>query len=94
MFEKKYTANVLASCSGEGLQKAEVGAKELIQEEISLEGIKSLVFSFFGSVEVGKRRKQSWKGDIPFFLVKGECGHIFLDYPHGHSNRLDCPVCK
>ncbi len=84
MFKKKIKANTL---SGENLEMG------VVTEEILLGWLERLIFFIFGIVPIGEREKNGWTGAVPFFLFRGKCGHIFIDYPHGYNKKLNCPVC-
>ena len=86
MLTKAYLAHVLVP-DNEGNQI-------VIKEEINLNALQIVKFSILGNVKVGKRIRPGWKQAIMYYLVKGECGHIFLDYLHGHYGWFICPVCN
>jgi hypothetical protein len=96
MFEKTVRAYVRASYSGENLLNPDDSSFELTQEDIVLSLFGRVNFFVFGFVGIGERKRISWNGFLPFYLVKGKCGHTFLDYPHGFPRgfykRFDCPV--
>ena len=46
-----------------------------------------------GKVNLGGFRRPGWTGDIDFYLFKCETHGLVVDYAHGHSQTLSCPVC-
>lgn len=45
-------------------------------------------------VYVGHRRREGWRGSLPFYAVYcSSCNKIVEDYPHGFKDVLECPVC-
>jgi hypothetical protein len=47
-----------------------------------------------GRVRVGWMRRPGWRGELPFYAFRCPIHGIVVDYPHGHSGRLECPRCQ
>jgi len=45
---------------------------------------------------VGMRTKEGWRGSLPFYRVKCECGEVYEDYLHGFEGEqfTTCPHCN
>jgi hypothetical protein len=48
----------------------------------------------FGYVYIGHRTQTGWNGPLPFFAIRCPVHGLVEDYPHGNSDRLDCPRCQ
>ena len=42
---------------------------------------------------VGYYMREGWRGPIMFYQFKCPKHGLVVDYPHGHAQRLECPVC-
>ena len=62
--------------------------------EPKLGPFKRLVLSLLGHVYVEHRTYLGWDGELPFYAFKCPIHGIVEDYPHGHNDRLDCPICR
>jgi hypothetical protein len=47
----------------------------------------------FGQAYIGNRIREEWKGPLPFYVFRCHIHGLVEDYPHGYSDRLDCPRC-
>jgi len=47
-----------------------------------------------GYVYIGHRTRTGWNGPLPFFAFRCPVHGLVEDYPHGYSDRLDCPRCQ
>jgi hypothetical protein len=47
-----------------------------------------------GYVYTGHRRKQGWKGPLPFYTFKCPIHGIVENYPQGFAGKLFCPKCS
>ena len=53
-----------------------------------------LKLKIFGVAYVFHGKREGWKGELPFYVVKcPRCKQLFLDYPHGYENYFVCPNC-
>jgi hypothetical protein len=66
--------------------------KTLTESELSL--IQRLRLGLIGQVYVGHRIQAGWKGSLPFFAFRCPVHGLVDDYPHGYTDRLDCPRCQ
>jgi hypothetical protein len=48
----------------------------------------------FGQAYIGHRVRADWKGPLPFYAFRCHVHGLVEDYPHGYSDRLDCPRCQ
>ena len=47
-----------------------------------------------GYVYVGDRQREGWKGPLPHYAFNCPNHGLVENYPHGHSQRLECPRCR
>jgi len=43
--------------------------------------------------EVGLYIKEGWKEPIMYYQFICSIHGKVINYPHGHNNRLECPIC-
>ena len=48
----------------------------------------------YGYVYIGHRTRTGWNDPLPFFAFRCPVHGLVEDYPHGNSDRLDCPRCQ
>ena len=61
---------------------------------IKLSLLQRLKLQLSGYVYVGDRQREGWKGPIPFYAFMCPIHGLVEDYPHYHSQRLECPECR
>jgi len=67
-----------------GIQKFELSLFEWLKLNLGDDG---KIYAFHA-------RKEGWSGELPFYIVKcSGCKQYFLDYPHGHREYFNCPIC-
>ena len=66
--------------------------KPLTESELSL--IQRFRLGLLGHVYVCHRIRAEWKGSLPFFAFRCPVHGLVEDYPHGDTDRLDCPLCQ
>ncbi len=47
-----------------------------------------------GRVYIGDRKHDGWKKALPHYLVHCARHGLYLSYPQGWHDRLDCPECS
>jgi len=47
-----------------------------------------------GKTYLAHNTKPGWNGELPFYIAKCRQHGYFLDYPHGWSGYLHCPLCN
>lgn len=55
---------------------------------------KRIKLRLFGQAYIGHRVRAEWKGTLPFYAFRCHIHGLVEDYPHGYSDRLDCPRCQ
>jgi hypothetical protein len=50
-----------------------------------------IVLRLTGRVYLEHRTRPGWSGALPFYAFRCPRHGIVVDYPHGYSDRLDCP---
>ena len=60
---------------------------------IEVQLLQYLKLKINNSVFIGKKTKQGWSGELPFYIT--QCGHhgYFVDYCHGWKKNFECPEC-
>jgi len=61
------------------------------KEDLNL--LQRLKLRLSGYVYVGDRQREGWKGPIPFYAFMCPIHGLVEDYPHYHSQWLECPEC-
>ena len=56
--------------------------------------IERLKIQLKGHVYVGDKKEDGWEKPLPYFAFKCPKHGIVYDYPHGHKQRLECPLCR
>jgi hypothetical protein len=46
-----------------------------------------------GYVYVGERQRDGWRGPLPHYAFRCPVHGLVESYPHGHDQRLECPLC-
>ena len=82
-----------------GVQKTSPSHKRTIIESERLTDsdhtvLQRFKLSLFGYVYIGHRTRTGWNGPLPFFAFRCPVHGLVEDYPHGYSDRLDCPRCQ
>jgi len=62
------------------------------ESELSL--IQRFRLKLLGHVFIGHRIRSGWKRSLPFFAFTCLVHGLVEDYPHGYTDRLDCPMCQ
>ena len=47
-----------------------------------------------GSLYVGHRTREGWKGALPHYLIRCPVHGLVTTYPRGYAQRLKCPRCR
>ncbi len=66
--------------------------RSLTKSELSL--IQRFRLRLLGHVYIGHRIRAGWKGSLPYFAFRCPVHGLVEDYPHGYTDRLDCPMCQ
>ena len=69
----------------------DVGAST--SEEPKLNLFKRLILHLFGQTYLEHRTRPGWSGSLPFYAFVCPFHGVVVDYPHGYSQRLECPKC-
>ena len=66
------------------------------QEEppLKLSLLQRALLRMCGRVHTGDRQSPGWRGPLPFYAFNCPTHGTVEDYPHGHSQRLECPKCR
>ena len=56
---------------------------------------RKLQLRLFGRVNTGITiTRPGWRGSLPLYAFRCPTHGVVQDYPHGHSQRLECPRCR
>jgi hypothetical protein len=64
-----------------------------IADPLGLSYFMRLIIFLTGQVFVEHRRRHGWSGPLPFYAFTCPIHGVVVDYPHGYSERLECPRC-
>jgi len=61
---------------------------------IKLSLYQKVIMRINGRVFIGCKTRGGWRAPISHYASKCPVHGVFIDYPHGYRNRLDCPGCS
>ena len=71
-----------------------VSVKRDQNSTLSLNLVQRLKLRFLGQAYIGHRIRPGWKGSLPFYAFECQRHGVVVNYPHGYSQRLECPLCQ
>ena len=74
------------------LKRTIIETSRLADSDLSLP--QRIKLRLFGQAFIGHRVRAEWKGPLPFYAFRCHVHGLVEDYPHGYSDRLDCPRCQ
>jgi len=63
-------------------------------EPSDLNTFQKIILYLRGYAGVGLRKLLGWRAPIGFYAFRCPEHGLVVDYPHGHRQRLSCPLCS
>ena len=62
--------------------------------EATVTHLQRLEIRLLGKAFMGYRARDGWRQPLPFYAFRCPVHGLVEDYPHGYTERLDCPLCS